>query len=238
MTSTTTGTSTSSAHADSTLATLLGKGNGTFKPAVNSGVSSSRLQGLNLADFSGDGKLDVVTIIDTSSEHVGSGVIRYQRGNGDGTFTAVQTVNIDGMPGSQPGLVADLNGDDRLDLVVGGFRKTHSGRSGLRVMLNTGTASPLGTPVFYESPTFPIGDLDPSDVDGDGDIDIVGSTVDALMVAINNGSGTLTGPAEFVISWDGGERAVADFTGDGRPDVWQANSTDRSLYSVYRNITP
>lgn len=224
------------AHADSTLATLLGEGNGTFKPAINSGSSSSRLEGVNLADFTGDGKLDAVAIIDTSTEHVGSGVIRFQRGNGDGTFTLVQSVNIDGGPGS-PGLVADLNGDDRLDLVVAGTRRQHSGRSGMRVMLNTGTASPLGTPVYYPSPDFPMGDLDPSDVDLDGDVDIVGSTIDALMVAINNGSGTLTGPAEFIIPYPSGERAVADFTGDGKPDVWNANATDRSLYSVYKNRT-
>ena len=82
-----------------------------------------------------------------------------------------------------------------------------------------------------------MGDLEAADADLDGDIDLIGSTVFALQVAINNGSGTLTGPAEFVVSYDGGERAVADFTGDGKPDIWQANATDRSLYSVYINRT-
>ena len=148
----------------------------------------------------------------------------------------MQSVEIDGGPG-QPGLVADLNGDDRLDLVVTGSRRTHSGRSGMRVMLNTGSTSPLGTPVYYPSPDFPMGDLDAADVDLDGDIDIVGSTIDALMVAVNTGSGTLTGPAEFIIPYPSGDRAVADFTGDGKPDVWNANATDRSLYSVYKNVT-
>lgn len=31
---------------------------------------------------------------------------------------------------------------------------------------------------------------------------------------------------------------MADFTGDGKPDVFNTNPTDRSLYSVYRNISP
>ncbi len=31
---------------------------------------------------------------------------------------------------------------------------------------------------------------------------------------------------------------AADFTGDGKPDVFSVNSTDRPLFSLYVNSTP
>jgi hypothetical protein len=213
------------------VAVLRGNGNGTFQAPLLSGVAAFSQYGTHLLEVTGDGVVDLVHIVKTGGPDFGNGYIRVLRGNGDGTFTSVQTLGFDGNP-STPGLVADLNGDGRLDVVASGTRGSNGGRSGIRVSLATGTA--LGPITFYPYPPFPMGDIDAADFDGDGDLDVVGGGFASLAVAVNDGTGTFTGPVE-VIATSSTARVVADFTGDGRPDVFSINPTDRGLYSVYVN---
>jgi hypothetical protein len=90
---------------------LLGKGDGTFQPAViydSGGIGASAIA---VADLNGDGKPDVsvTNIFDTTV-----GVLL---GNGDGTFLPVVTYD---SGGSTPASIAtsDVNNDHRLDLAV------------------------------------------------------------------------------------------------------------------------
>ena len=67
-----------------TVSVLLGNGDGTFAPAVNY-VAGKDLSSVVLADFNGDGKIDIATT-DVSSSYVG-----LLLNNGNGTFqNAVQ----------------------------------------------------------------------------------------------------------------------------------------------------
>lgn len=219
------------AKTNSQLAVLRGNGNGTFQPALLSGTGGPTQPGTDLVDVTGDGVLDVVAVIKTGGNDHGSGKLVVERGNGDGTFTAVQELGFDGNP-STASLIADLNGDGQLDAAVSGFRGSNGGRTGMRVFLDAGAS--FAPPVLYASPPFPVGDLDAADFDLDGDLDVVGGSLAALAVAVNDGTGAFTGPSEFIAT-SSSARMTGDFTGDGRPDVFSVNSTDRALYSIYVN---
>jgi hypothetical protein len=89
------------------LGVLLGNGDGTFQPAQITSTPWTLGEGqIALADFNGDGKLDVA---------IGSGSILLF-GNGDGTFTMPLYFGVTG-----PGIaVGNFNGDGSPDLAVGG----------------------------------------------------------------------------------------------------------------------
>ncbi|MGA7648369.1 MAG: Ig-like domain repeat protein [Terriglobales bacterium] len=86
---------------------LLGNGDGTFQTAlITSTPELPGIESLAVADFNGDGKLDVAS---------GAGNVLLL-GNGDGTFQTPYTLGAGG-----PGIaVGDFNLDGRPDLAVGG----------------------------------------------------------------------------------------------------------------------
>jgi hypothetical protein len=93
---------------------LLGNGDGTFS------AGASLDQGLNdrvavLADFNGDGKLDMADFVRCTATPCVSGEASILSGNGDGTFTNTSTVASG--PFTWYGLVGDFNGDGKIDLV-------------------------------------------------------------------------------------------------------------------------
>jgi hypothetical protein len=212
----------------SQVAVLPGTGAGTFGPAIPSGNTSPGQVGTLVADFTGDAILDVVAVIRTGNEDIGSGDLRLNKGNGDGTLVHVQTRSYDGNPGGSQ--VADLNGDGRPDVAVTGTRGSNGGRNGLRVSLNTGNA--LGPIVFYQFPPFPIEDLDAADYDVDGDIDLAGTGHDSLVIALNKGDGVLDSFAEY-ISPGNASHVAGDFNGDSKPDILSFNPTNLPLFSLY-----
>jgi hypothetical protein len=164
-----------------TVGILLGKGDGTFQPAVtyNSGYFS---RGVAVADVNGDGKKDLVVANScVAVNNCSNGTIDVLLGNGDGTFAPAVSYNS-GTGQTLAVAIGDVNGDGRPDVVVANLG------SGMAVLLGNGDGT-FRAPVAYETG----GDNDAvavADVNGDGKLDVLIGDQITVNVLLGNGDGT------------------------------------------------
>ncbi len=154
-----------------------------------------------IADFNGDGKLDIVL---TGSPFQPK-PLQLLLGNGDGTFRQAPA------PLDVPaGLAAagDLNGNGKPDLVV---CIANGSQTELAILLNKGdgTFTQSGT----LSPAACNGSLMLVDLNHDGKLDLYDS---GAYIWFGNGDGTFSGPEAYGLPLS---PAIADFNGDGFPDL-------------------
>jgi hypothetical protein len=152
---------------DCTGAVLLGKGNGTFISGVGSAVQSSGPP--VIADFNGDGKMDVLFVDPTSGQYPLSILL----GNGDGTFQPPAPAGPSSIV-SFLGL-SDFNSDGHLAVLGGAgvFRQVPAGLYPGTLTYNpqlVGTSSQPQTANLYNAGSTPlnltsikIGGIDPND---------------------------------------------------------------------------
>ncbi len=195
----------------------MGKGNGTFvAPTTEYAVGGSPTARPVLADFIGDGDIDVVLPDNQSS-------VVLAQGNGDGTFQAAPVTNMVVPPGSSNSAgalsiaSADFNGDGVPDFVVG--QSSTSPGLGLLVYLTQSNGS-LGKPIVY-APNDALSYVAVGDLYQDGKADIVASNwaTGAVEVLRGNGDGTFQTPLSITLPSITNGLVVADLNGDGWPDV-------------------
>ena len=250
--------------ANNCVGVLLGNGDGTFKPAATYPIGGRNWWAfvrmpIFLTDLNSDGKLDLVALNrGQTSDASGDGSVSVLLGNGDGTFQPAATYDSGGFS-LFSGVVADLNGDGKFDIVLlncgpsgstlcGSSNETMNETIGVLPGNGDGTFQPVRTYTsggpggFFASP------LMVADVNGDGKPDILVGNRGSFSVLLANGDGTFRHAVTYDSGWgDVQSLAVADLTGDGIPDllvgggavgVWRGNGDGTfQLSSVYPTAT-
>jgi hypothetical protein len=196
-----------------------------FSQAVNYYSGGINAYSVAVADVNGDGKLDIV--VANSHENSGNGSVGVLLGNGDGTFRPVVTYDS-GAAFSDFVVIADVNADGQLDLVVANTSGGNKGNGSVGVLLGNGDGT------FRPAVTYDSGGQGPqsvavADVNLDGKPDILvangcfgisNCTSGSVGVLLGNGDGSFQ---QAVIYDDGGlfarDVVAADVNGDGKPDM-------------------
>lgn len=195
-----------------------------FAPYVSSTIPNGpgpgpAPRGTATADFTGDGKADIVTISNFTF-----GNILMVPGNGNGTFaTSSEIVGTAQTQGLDAG---DVNGDGKADVVA-------MTTSEVRIELGDGHGH------FTAGQVLPLtlgGQVEPRlmDVDSDGDLDIVAPTFTAIQTLRNNGNGTfVTGPTSQVTGASVlSAISLARLDADGRPDLFAVDGFSGTTFAL------
>jgi hypothetical protein len=200
---------------------LLGNGDGSFTPLTP--ASAAAIFSVATGDFNDDRKPDLVLV------NPGGESVTILLGNGDGTFTERSLLSIPGGP--QSIAVGDLNLDGKLDVAVVDY-STQS----VTVLLGNGDGS------FTKMASQPATGVEPlsiaiGDFNGDGVPDLAVSNQNygypnpgTVTVFLGNGKGNFhstpvspeTGSIPDTI-------LVADFNGDGKPDLLTSNAGSNTI---------
>jgi len=191
----------------------LGRTNGVFKPGLTFPLAGHYVSSIHVADFNGDGKLDLVAAsncTNTDTCGTGSAGLSVLLGNGDGTFQPAQRQSLGGFFAYSVA-VGNFDGDDVPDLAV--FQRTICGTTGgclpssVSILLGNGDgtfgvshtyASGGGTGRF-ELGILPVNFLSVADFNGDAKddlaianpcLDIYGCSSGTLRVLLGQGDGT------------------------------------------------
>jgi hypothetical protein len=214
--------------ATGSVSVLLSNGSGSFIGAVTYSSGALYADSVAVGDFDGDGKPDIVVAnkcpVDgnCNTENGSLGVLLNK---GDGTFKPPVMYSSGGYEYALAVAVADMNGDGKLDLIVGNWCQSievcggATPTGGVSVLLGNGNGT-FQPPATYAGGISNSGSIAVGDVNGDGHPDVLvngGANVDVLL---GNGDGTLQAPVGFASHAQTAVAvAVADLNADGRPDL-------------------
>jgi hypothetical protein len=208
---------------NSLLVVFLGNGDGTFRQAGTGqlGIYSANV---TLADFNGDGHLDVA-VANRGFDKPGSVMVFF--GDGKGNLRDRTTYKVDGGPW---GIAAgDLNRDHHPDLAV-----ALDLNGSVAVLINDGTGNFLN-PTTYNAGGGEVVDVKIADLrhDGRNDLVVANASLSAVGVLLNNGDGTFGAVNLYPTSLPGESTGadgvvVADFNLDGKLDLAASNQDGNS----------
>ncbi|MCI0331094.1 MAG: VCBS repeat-containing protein [candidate division Zixibacteria bacterium] len=223
---------------DSNVSIMLNNGNGTFAAKQDYTVAL-RPSSVIAHDLDNDGDQDLVTACAQYDT-----VVSVLKNNGNGSFNT----RIDYPAGKNPTTVwvADLDGDGDGDLITGSYGGLVTPSKNVSVLKNNGDGT-FTNPIKYMAGNNPFR-LTASDVDGDGDQDIITANNEAWLdsseivsVLINNGDGTFADGIGYGADSSSQNFAISvcasDFDGDGDKDLAVAvqRSPANSVVSVLKN---
>jgi hypothetical protein len=156
-----------------------------------------------VGDFNGDGKPDIALLDGSPS------TILVMLGDGTGGFVQAGPATSTGVTSAQFPVTADFNRDGKLDLAV----VSSAGEVVTLLGNGAGGFAPASTPIANAGSKVIV-----SDVDLDGNPDLVALSSAGVRILRGDGSGSFSVGALLNLG-QGGDMAVADFNVDGRPDI-------------------
>jgi hypothetical protein len=184
---------------------FLAIGDGGLGPAKPILGAKEPMIGMTMADFNGDGALDLTIVLTTPNSPDNRVIVLLN--DGSGRFAAPTT--IAGLTGNPIDVAAgDFNGDGKLDLAVA---------TSLELDLvpgdgQGGFSNPSSiAPIIGSHPLA-------ADFNGDGELDLILLSPAGTFLVANRGDGTFDLPAPIAIG-QALSVAAADFNGDGVPDL-------------------
>jgi hypothetical protein len=193
---------------------LLGNGDGSFQLPVSSCAGAGSYQ-VAAGDLNGDSTMDLVT----ADFNQGFGTdVTVLVGHGDGTFEAPMSYSAGFGPESVA--IADFNSDNRLDVIV---NATSFGTGYVAILAGAGDGT-LGAPVTYGVGVFDGPSIATADMNGDGNLDVVGAG-GGISVLLGEGDGTFFAiPSSYPTASTPTSLAIADLNNDGLLDIAEPNS--------------
>jgi hypothetical protein len=201
---------------------MLGNGDGTFGKPTQIAAGNSPAY-LAVADFNGDGKLDLAVADFKQGSLAPQYTISLLLGNGNGTFQPATSIPA---PGAYPQFVAavDFNNDGYSDLVV-------STSEGIAAMLGRGdgTFGPAITLTPIEAYFLALADFT-----GDGQLGLA-IAGGSLTVLVREPGADFPHDTSFYAGGGVYSVAAGDFNGDGRPDLVAADLYSASIAILLGN---
>jgi hypothetical protein len=193
---------------------------GTFSNSSDVGTSSTlgiTTGDVTTGDIDGDGDLDLLTTTNGTS-------VAIQRNDGKGSFSDAGLVQLNGSVRAIT--LGDVDSDGDLDLITSNLARAEGG---VNVHLNNGTGgfTLWSTASVSAAPV----NLVVGDVDGDGDLDLLGDSNGggAITLFTNGGAGKLDNKTT-VNSLGGFGLALGDVDNDGDLDLVSSSYNNQMVY--------
>ena len=171
------------------------------------------------ADFNHDGLPDLVTA--SAADNIVS--VRLNQGNGAfGTARNYYVFDPHGIA------VGDFNGDGNLDFAV--LSSNASNTSSVSIFYGTGDGMFVHPPKIINL-NATVTAIAAGDINGDGHPDLIITTLERVLVLLNNGDGTFAKPVSYGAGpGNSGQVVVGDFNHDGLDDVAILRRGDNDNY--------
>ena len=197
-------------------------GTGSFGEADTVSVLIDKPKTLCAADINGDTYLDIISVAHDDDE-----VVWFENIDGLGNFGPKKNISINASS-VESAFVADIDGDDDLDVVsVNGSSDDVTWHENLDGLGN------FNSDILITSTLNNMKGLNLSDIDNDGDIDVLASKVNVsgkIVLFLNDGLGNFSTVKELAYIYPLKQFVVVDIDNDGLKDIaYTATSIDDEI---------